>query len=166
MLNLEKTQDDRTLAIVGACFVEDYLQDAIISRLRSPLSKRDIELLFNHDGPLERFSSKIRLGYGLALFGYNARADLDRLRTIRNHFAHQAFTSEFTHPHISKLCTQLKAPDEFKKRGGKSGVSMRQRFLDTVYGLAGSLAIVANDPNPPSEPNPSVQGELGLLLYY
>jgi hypothetical protein len=81
--------DDRTAAIVAASLVENNLALVIIRRFRQSLEDTDIKRLFDNRGAvLATFSNKIDMGFALNLYDNLVRDDLDRIREIRNRFAH------------------------------------------------------------------------------
>jgi DNA-binding MltR family transcriptional regulator len=78
---------DRAAAILLVAQVERFLEMAIIGRL----ARRDettVDTLVTRDGPLSTFSAKIRLAYAMRIIEDIERDDLDKIREIRNLFAH------------------------------------------------------------------------------
>src|SRR5690242_5975853 len=90
--------DDRSAAIVWAAMVDDALKAAIKRKMR-PLSSTDEDKLFDGQGALSTFSSKIIVAYALCAIGQEQRNGLERIRDIRNAFAH--------HPYISFKTKQI-----------------------------------------------------------
>lgn len=85
--------DDRGVVLVSTALVEQLLEDAILVHcLKSYESPPDRDRLFGGDpatgNAVGSLHAKIILGNALGLYGPNFRDDLDRLRRIRNVFAH------------------------------------------------------------------------------
>jgi len=129
--------DHRTAAIVATAMIDNNLALALQARLR-PLSDPEQGRLFEHiAGPLSSLHGKIEIGYALKLFGHVARDDLHRVRTIRNHFAHDLSVRDFDHEEVAPLCDALYAPRFLAKATGTAEVTdRRERFLSTASNLA------------------------------
>jgi hypothetical protein len=79
-------ESDRAVAVVGAAWVEESLQQAIESVLHPHDAAR--EKLFTGSGAITTFAAKIELA---CMFGFMTdaiRKDLHAIRWIRNRFAH------------------------------------------------------------------------------
>ena len=96
--------NDRAVGIVGATLIELALQEAIERRLL-PMSNNHRKALFGSDDGYT-FSRKIELGFSLGLFGNQTKADLSRIKSIRNEFAHN-LDRKFGHKEIAKQCGHL-----------------------------------------------------------
>ena len=107
----KETESDRAVAILAATQVEDSLESAILSRLSPKLTKRDIAELFENEGPISTFSSKIRMAFALRLFGHEVRTDLNCIREIRNVFAHARAPIKFDTPEVAEAVATIKTPD-------------------------------------------------------
>jgi hypothetical protein len=79
--------DDRSLAIVGAAFLEAQLEKLLIKKLPSVDSRLEGRL-FKNRGPLADFDSKILIATALGLISNNAASALGSIRAVRNTFAH------------------------------------------------------------------------------
>ena len=157
---------DRSAAIIGAAFVEDSLQCALVSRMR--LNKQTFNALFN--GPnssLGSFSSKISLGFALGLYDLLLKKDLNWIREIRNEFAHSMKPITFENQRMKSLANNLKflewnhnnpkipgshPPSEFSFPD-----SPRKKYTNTVRVLVHSLfffCLITNrkHPDPPTLP--------------
>lgn len=110
LLKEAPTQSDRASAIVLGTVVESSLEDALLSRLIA-LSKTDYASLFEGDAPLGNFSSKIKMGFALQIFGTKTRAELNRVREIRNVFAHARKPVSFDTPEIGHICQLMSFHD-------------------------------------------------------
>jgi len=103
---LEK-MPDRTAALVAGALLERALEKAIASRL-TKLKLARYKEVFDGTGPLSNFQAKIRIGFALSLFGNNCYSDLDKIRVVRNVFAHAAHNVQFNTKRIANQCNQLK----------------------------------------------------------
>ena len=80
-------ESDRAVVILGAARVDQLLGELLRALLiPSPSSKDE---LFEADGPLGTFSSRIALGYRIGLLNTKFAQSLTMLRKCRNAFAHQ-----------------------------------------------------------------------------
>ena len=101
-----KTAEPRIAAILGATFLEDVTHLAILTKTVD-LSKSDDDRLFVGSAPLSSFSAKITVAFALGLIGPMARHDLDRIREIRNAFAHAKIDISFDTPAIVNIVEGL-----------------------------------------------------------
>ena len=101
-----KEVEDRAAAILGAIFVEDALEEAIVSKM-APLNERERRELFDGDAPLATFSAKIRIGYAIKIYQARMRNDLAHIKNIRNAFAHARKPIKFVTPAVAHICSQL-----------------------------------------------------------
>ncbi len=126
-------QGDRGTALVAAA----WLDDALEARLRAAFrpDKAVADGLFRPDGPLGSFAARINLGYLLDLIEPTARKDLDRIRGIRNDFAHGRHDLRFATPSVRDRCRELHGV-EACRRGGWRLRSPKQKFVVTAYFLA------------------------------
>ena len=83
-----QTQTDRGCAIVGAAIVQDYLKALVIYRL--PVQDAKALEMFESEshGVLWSFGAQIKIAHALGLIGRDVLCDLDRIRDMRNKFAH------------------------------------------------------------------------------
>jgi DNA-binding MltR family transcriptional regulator len=81
---------DEATVIVGGTILEIALRNAIIRHFRQGIVESENLKLFNfeNNGPLADFSAKIKLAYALGIGKEETRDDLDKIRLIRNYFAH------------------------------------------------------------------------------
>lgn len=111
-------QTDRGAAIVGATIVQEELKSLILSNL---LTNSKVKGMFEPDGALGAFSSQIKLAYAMRLIDHELYVDLDRIREIRNKFAHFVHYAEkkgheaealvtFGHKTIKQWALQLRCP--------------------------------------------------------
>jgi hypothetical protein len=82
-------ESDRGAIILAATHLEDNLMIAILAGLptlqRDEVAFRD---MFENDGPLSTFSSRIAMAYGMGLATAQMKKEMDLIRVIRNSCAH------------------------------------------------------------------------------
>lgn len=97
--------DERGLILAIASFAEDALGDLIRTFLLPGESAT--QLLDGFNAPIGTFSTRIKMAYSLGLVTKRQYEDLDRLRRIRNEFAHNwepiSFADQKIAAHISAL---------------------------------------------------------------
>ncbi|ANW05037.1 MltR family transcriptional regulator [Bradyrhizobium icense] len=97
--------DERGLILSLASFAEDALGDLIRAFLLPGASAT--QLLDGFNAPIGTFSTRIKMAYSLGLVTKRQYEDLDRLRRIRNEFAHNwepiSFADQKIAAHISAL---------------------------------------------------------------
>ncbi|MCC7699044.1 hypothetical protein [Janthinobacterium sp. EB271-G4-7A] len=99
------SETDRGSALMAAAFLDDRIKSLLAARLVD--DKKLGRRVFEFNGPLGTFSSRIDFSYLLGLLPKNANRDLHLLRSIRNKFAHIAAPIGFDHPEIKPLCDSL-----------------------------------------------------------
>ncbi|TXI09803.1 MAG: hypothetical protein E6Q76_04985 [Rhizobium sp.] len=80
-------ESDRGCALVAAAYLESELHDLLRGFLVQQ-NEAQAKALFDFNGPLGTFSSKIKMSYALGLISAETQRGLDALRKIRNEFAH------------------------------------------------------------------------------
>lgn len=97
--------DERGLILSLAAFAEDALGDLIAAFL-IPGNQSD-SLLKGFNAPLGTFSARIKTAFAVGLINGNQHDDLDRLRKIRNIFAHdwrpKALADQAVAAHVSAM---------------------------------------------------------------
>lgn len=112
MFNIDVTESDRGVVILAVANIEDLL-DKVLRLIveSSELPKKKYKSIFDTTGALGNFSAKY---HSLVVFGYISKEsfdDLEKLRKIRNQFAHTSADVKFHNPQIlnilkSMLCFQ------------------------------------------------------------
>lgn len=86
---------DRACAIVSCAMVDTALANALKTRF---VESADNEgMLYGQTAFLGSFSSRIRLGFALGIYGPKATNCLNVLRNVRNAFAHSVRPIDFSH---------------------------------------------------------------------
>jgi hypothetical protein len=150
------TQSDRGVAITASAFLE-YILQWLIEAAWPPISKHTRERLFEgSNAPLGTFSAKIELGFAMDLYGSSARADLDRIRSIRNRFAHSMHPIDFTDDEISKNVASFQIGRKAEITASDKRAENRQRFVGVAQWLMlnfvmtkHSLPLLSRDPKIP-----------------
>jgi hypothetical protein len=111
-------QTERGIGVLGGAMVDDMLRDFIIKSWRTDGSTltRDVRGRLVGEGGVLSFSIKNDIAYISGLIGADTYADLDRIRRIRNLFAHRQALSDayqkpdavsFDTPSIKARCNKL-----------------------------------------------------------
>ena len=117
---------DRTAAIIAASLVESVLEQLLISSFKNRSSAL-LPRLFENRGPLSDFNSKILIGEAYRVTGLK-HEELQRVRHIRNCFAHARQPVTFDTPEIAKEVDDFaaikaikKVREDYETRGETSG---------------------------------------------
>jgi DNA-binding MltR family transcriptional regulator len=111
---LEQGASERNLGVVAGAIVDSKLSHVLRRALGddSPYSKKVRAELFNPDGPLGSFGSRISMAFLLGLLTEKGHTDLQTFKKIRNLFAHYAEHGTFASQRIRDLCRNLLLVDE------------------------------------------------------
>jgi hypothetical protein len=105
-VELREERNDRAVALIAACLVEDALEAAIATKCQH-LNSDDHNRLFGADAPLGTLSSRIKMAYALGLCTREEQRNLDSMRVIRNAFAHVTRPLHFSTPVVTAVCDHL-----------------------------------------------------------
>jgi hypothetical protein len=150
LLDLNRQKNARASAITLAALLESALESALRTKLISNPPKESLNNLFGLNRILSTFWAKTEIAFALGLIGPQTRKDLDRVRTIRNAFAHAKGIITFETQAIATECRQLKfsGRDLFKGYKPPSTAEDKYRITATILmQLFGSLPTVAKDPS-------------------
>lgn len=111
---------DRSAALVGCTLVEMALYELLLSKCVGLTATEDNQL-FGTTSPLSGFSARTRVAYAFGFIGPVTRRHLDRLREIRNVFAHSPAIISFETPAISIATANLEI--------AKSAPTSRERYM-------------------------------------
>lgn len=123
-----KSDEDRTRILMDAARLDDLLENAIVERLR-PLPPKVKHALFSDEYAITTFSMKCNLAYGLGLIGDWALNDLEKIRLIRNGFAHFNAVLTFDTAEVTGLCSEMILPDK-TRLGDLMFVTADQGMID------------------------------------
>ncbi|MGA3949196.1 MltR family transcriptional regulator [Ralstonia nicotianae] len=99
-------ETDRGAALMAAAFIDDRLK--ILLERKLVAAPKIVSPIFEFNGALGTFSSRIDMAYLLGLLPKNARQDLHAIRKIRNEFAHTASPISFDDERVAGKCNALK----------------------------------------------------------
>ncbi|MCK1467841.1 MltR family transcriptional regulator [Bradyrhizobium sp. CW10] len=132
------SQDSRntTIVVLASGLIEKFLRMSLISLFRTDVaSKTMIENVFEGNGPLATFSSKIEVCAGLGNIDADARHDLKIIKKVRNAFAHsprQLHLKDFSACLSLKLRCKLNIQDDCRER---------EMFKHSCGGVVGKLSL-------------------------
>lgn len=103
-----RTGNDRVCAVIGSAALDITLRFVIRESLVSYDEDPDLNSLFEAKGAiLADFSARIEMAHALGLISSDEKADLDRIRRIRNAFAHAPKSISFQTPEVADQCMAL-----------------------------------------------------------
>jgi len=107
--NLDK-ESDRGCVLVAGAILDNHLEMLLRAEFSQDATvvKRVINPLFKGQGPLASFWSKTQLAYSLDLIPEWMYEDLERIRELRNEFAHRYKAVDFKDPAVVRLTEKLK----------------------------------------------------------
>jgi hypothetical protein len=100
---IHTAESDRGAALIAGSVAENAITQILTIRL-VPMSQDARDSLFGFDAPLGTFSAKIRVAYAFGFIDAEIRDDLDRIREIRNCFAHSQIPLNFSTDPIPRAC--------------------------------------------------------------
>ncbi len=142
------SETDRGAVLMSAAYLDDKLKELIEKRLVQ--DKKISRRVFDLNGALGTFSSRIDFAYLLGIIPKNARRDLHTIRAIRNQFAHHASPLSYDHTKVKPLC------DKLTFHGVKDVAGPDSKFRRSVMGLL-SYITLAFEKIKPLEAEPSYQ---------
>src|SRR5438067_6612381 len=116
---------DRSLAIVGAAFVDTVMEHILRNFLVA--GEKEVGKLLKPDQTLGTFGSRLKLIYCLGLVGKIIRNDLRLLAKIRNRFAHDLRVS-FEDESVRSWCRQFKWHEIGMMMPAPDGATTREIF--------------------------------------
>jgi hypothetical protein len=150
-LNEVRVIDDRASAVILSALVEHHLEMAIRHRLIRT-DETTVEKLVASGGALSGFLAKIWLGYAMGIFSDPELAILDKIRTIRNAFAHAPAKITFWTDQVNSTCmllppSTLRDDDPFARL--LSGIpDSKERFISACFDLMIALIGSRRTPDP------------------
>lgn len=99
--------DGRAAALVLIALIDNLLEYSIRLNFVRLNDIRFKALFRNPTAPLSSLSAKINIGHALGIFSDEMRSQLDRMRSIRNAFAHTILAVTFNEPSIMGECNKL-----------------------------------------------------------
>ena len=120
-------ESDRGAVIVAAAILEDDLAKVLETILvANDVPEKHRKEMFDVNGPLSSFSSKMLICYGFGLISRDVFDDLTKIRRLRNRFAHSSGDVDFFSEEINSIvfnlkCTELPRKEFEGKRYSPSG---------------------------------------------
>jgi DNA-binding MltR family transcriptional regulator len=102
------------IVIAAAAILDNQLERALKRAMR-PLSNNMYERLFDSFRPLNSFSSKIVMAYALGIISVDLYEELEKIRHIRNQFAHSSGILHFGSPEVEPMFLALKRTSTVSK---------------------------------------------------
>lgn len=136
LINSLSEMEARGATLIIASILDSYLEHAISASFVEIGATKFNALFRDRQAPFSSFGNKIRVAHALGVFNDEIRAQLDRIRSIRNAFAHTMQAIDFDHPVISVECSKLN-PSKISGLPFKAN-SPRESFLGsaTLIGIA------------------------------
>jgi DNA-binding MltR family transcriptional regulator len=106
-----KGSSDRAAAIVGTSYLDEILATMIKAYIVDDKPNKDKEL-FEGNGPLSTFSSRIDISFRFGLISRDEQSLLHLIRKIRNDFAHKLSEASFDNSTIRSRVISASIPKE------------------------------------------------------
>jgi hypothetical protein len=127
---------DRAAVLVCVSLLEQALEDAIWA-LAADHAEGERERFFAEGGVATSLADKIFLAYVLGVIGPKVRADLTRVRQVRNVFAHAKRHVDFSNEQVVKICVfNIAETGLWRRMIGKSTPTPRETFVLAVQLIA------------------------------
>lgn len=132
-VDIFEKESDRAAAILAASYLENLLKEFLIKHMVDDKVSGD---LFSGQGALATFSSRISICYSFKLIRFETYRDLELIRKIRNHFAHNMYDATFSDSEARSRCDNFEFIKELKKHWDYSNHTSREIFLLAVSFIA------------------------------
>jgi len=96
-----KNESDRGVAVLAGSLIENYLAKYLKHHM---VDDPKIDELFQGFGPFSDFGKRIDCAYAFNLILKKEKEILDKIKKIRNHFAHNIFDAAFDKQPVSNWC--------------------------------------------------------------
>ena len=143
-------ESDRGSALIALAWVDDALEAFVKASFRD--EKKIVDSVFQSMGPLGTFSARIKTAYLLGLITSSLYSDLEKMRGIRNEFAHVRRRVRFKDQSVNARCKSLHGAKAFEEGTGNLIRSPRQRFLISAVFAAECLLSCAEEAKRPKTP--------------
>jgi len=139
-------KSERGIALSMSAVAEAGLK-AVLMRKLIPLSNSELDGLFGRDAPLSTFSSLIRISHAFGVIDVEVRRDLDRIREIRNAFAHAIVPVTFATPEIIAACDDFIVCKHYYRPAKPTAETARAKFLAASAQLFQLFGNTAKNPS-------------------
>ncbi|MDP1633474.1 MAG: MltR family transcriptional regulator [Gallionellaceae bacterium] len=166
MLAETKHEGDRACALILTANLDNRIRELLVAHFveMTPAQQKD---LFEGTGALPTLSSRVRISYACGLLSEDEVHDLNLIRKIRNHFAHEEHGWSFATSAISKLCGSLKMPTRLRQDNPGFAINLtesRDTFQVTATWLTlllmNRIREVLSDKRIPHLPTSLTMGEI------
>ncbi len=135
-------ESDRGCVLVGAAMLEQSLEGLFQHVFKNnEIPKKVQSSLFDFNGALSNFSSKIKLAYSLGFISKRLYEDLETVRKIRNGFAHSTKRVDFTTSPVAAEIEAMHCIQQFRGKMKRYSISKTMDSKDTpdevIYRVAG-----------------------------
>src|SRR5690554_5636874 len=100
-------ESDRGCSLILSANLDNRLRDLLESYFVAQSSEK-LNSIFQGNGCLSTFSSRITIAFSVGLLGDDERHDLDIIRAIRNDFAHNESCINFLNSQVSDRCNSFR----------------------------------------------------------
>lgn len=114
-----------------AAVLEEELRAALDSHMAHKSNKMS-EKLYDQSGPLATFSAKIKVAHAFGVIPSDLAAELDKIRNIRNRFAHTREAISFQTPEIIEAVSKLSTAAKDKE----TDKTFNEAVISALRGLA------------------------------
>jgi len=127
-----KGESDRSVAILGSSYLENYLESILRDKFADDPIK---DKVFSGYAPLATFSAKSDIALLVGLLTKRVYKDLNTIRKIRNIFAHKPDSVSFESPQIEDLCSNLWPAEGIPVSDGSKRTTegARNQYLSAIF---------------------------------
>lgn len=154
-----RTGSSRAAIILAVAAIDDLLRVAIVLNFIK-LSRKDEDNIFTGNGPLSPFSSRIKVAYAMGLISRKLRSDLDRLRKIRNDYAHKTLEMSLEDEDQDEAIRGLNAASDIRDAAQLPVKEILARSVETI-----SLYLILRTSPPSMAASAEFIAELRCLDY-
>lgn len=108
MVKFFHDESDRAAALLASSVAEGYTENLLRGFTKTA---PETDRLFEGYGPLSSFSARINIAFAFGMIDQHLLNDLNCIRKIRNHFAHDPRDTSFSVSPVREFCTNLSTRD-------------------------------------------------------
>jgi hypothetical protein len=146
-LAMAQLASDYEAAMLPASLLEYMLKQAITTKF-IPRGQDHLESLFSDGGkgPICSFSAKIKIAYALGILSSETRSQIERIRIVRNHFAHHKDKSSFDDDIVKVECLKFKGHKGLKnlredlRKARESTITPKLRYIHACFFVCSALS--------------------------
>ncbi len=121
----DMTMRTHSQAVIALTSLMDVWLERVLKKALIPMSNKMYKRLFNAYRPLNTFAAKIVVAYAVGAISLETYEELEKLRNIRNLFAHGTELITFATEEVASLLATLKA----------QGATPLDRFIAGINGV-------------------------------